>query len=153
MKLSFDFSYPRWLCGVQNKSFTNMLKDSEEFAKSITHVLNKLIPVITDNWDIIKDRPGNQFPHCHPVPPDKVDLVKRIETEIHGKKLLDSEAEQNIKYWQVGLEGIRLFVLYNYSANIMFPIFIDYHHLIHPSKWHNERDTSNLTFCPVSQYC
>ncbi|ETT55821.1 hypothetical protein BSK66_22225 [Paenibacillus odorifer] len=153
VKLSFDFSYPHWLSGIQNKGFTNKLKDSSEFAESIIHIMYKLIPSITNSWDLIKDRPGQIFKHCHAVSDDKIELVKQIEIQIHGKSLLDPEAEQSIKYWQIGIEGIRVFVLYNHSANIMFPIFIDYHHLVYPSIKHNQRDFDSLGFCPVFEYC
>ncbi|MFC3745110.1 hypothetical protein [Paenibacillus sp. GCM10012306] len=153
IKLTFDFSYPNWLSGVRLRDFTNMLKDPHEFAESIVHILNKLIPVVSDNWDSIKFKTNYQFQHCHRVPDDKLPLVKQIEQEIHGKSLLDPDAEHSVKYWQIGIEGIRMFALYNYDSNIMFPIFIDYHHLIYPDKNYNQRDTDHFSFCPISEYC
>lgn len=65
--------------------------------------------------------------------------------------MLDEESLSNV--WQLGThQGVRIICLYHSSIKTMFPLFVDYHHLVHPSSWHNESDYAKNSFCPHSTY-
>lgn len=153
-KLIFDFSYPNWLKGTTYKEFTNMLKNENEFSESMVHIFTKLIPVITENWEQhIKHGGSYQFKHCHVVAEDKIELLEKIVNIIHQKSLLDEESKNDFKYWQVGIQGgLRMYGVYHSNNNIMYPLFVDHHHLIHPSEYHNQKDVSKYAFCAVESY-
>lgn len=159
-EVSFDFSYTNWLKTISIGEFTNKLKGPDEFAELIYIVMNKIIPYITYNWDWIKRNvyPGSGH-NCHPVAEDKLDLVKRIISEIHSNELepLIEDAERDT-LWQLGHQGaVRLIVYYMESSETFYPLFIDYHHLIHPVPGdrrsqvkHN--DYRSKKWCPVESF-
>lgn len=150
--LVFDFSYQQWLQSISVKKFTNMLKDDEQFSKAIVHIFSKIIPAVKENWKNIKNRGRDQFRHCHPIANEKKELVDEIILEIYGKPLLDEKFEE-MNYWQLGVsQGIRLIAIYNHLENIMYPVFIDHHHQIHPDVKHNQKDIYSYQHCAFSKY-
>lgn len=150
-KLIFDFSYKNWLQGIKSQGFTNLLKDDSQFAEYIIHIFQILLSVVQDNWRAIKTRSGG-FVHCHTVAQDKLEQVKKITECIHGNRL-DDEISNEYNFWQLGIQhGIRMVAIYNHDTNVMYPIFLDYHHQIHPSIKYNEDDIDAYEFCPISTY-
>ncbi|MEH7503301.1 hypothetical protein V7152_15030 [Neobacillus drentensis] len=150
--LSYDFSYSNWLKCINNKEFTNRLKDESQFSMSFFEIFQTILPTVQKNWDTIKLNQKKQFPHCHTVPPSKIEMVEKITKEIHGRPLLDEE-DNSLKYWQLGMtQSIRVIAVYNQLKNVFFPVFVDYHHLIHDSVKYNQNDYDQYNFCPVCRY-
>ncbi|WP_440118499.1 hypothetical protein [Paenibacillus sp. QZ-Y1] len=152
--LSFDFSYHNWMRGVEVGNFTSKLRDEASFSKCVVEIFTQLLPIIHENWkEIYKNGASNgQFKHCHTVASNKITLVHKIASEIHGNKF-ETESDDSFNIWQLGTtQSIRLFCIYDHVYNIMYPVFIDYHHLIHLSKNHNQADTSKYSYCPISTY-
>ncbi|EJQ42914.1 hypothetical protein IEQ_05118 [Bacillus cereus BAG6X1-2] len=149
--LIFDFRYSGWLKSIHTKYFTNKLKNETEFASCIYDVMTKVIPTIQKEWEQIKGRSG-QFRHCHPIDSNKIELVTNVIRHIHGVTMLDDDVSNN-SIWQLGThQGIRIIGMYYQPTNTMFPLFVDYHHLIHPSDWHNQKDLDTNSFCPHCHY-
>jgi hypothetical protein len=156
--LSFDFSYKHWQRGISNRNFVNMLKNEEEYARFTYEIFSIILPTVHANWmEIRKNLKKGQFPHCHTVVSEKIPLIETIIEEIHGKKLLDSSlaevSNDTFNYWQLGMRGsVRLIAIYSNKKNTMYPVFVDYHHLIHESDKYNETDLDKYPFCPIATY-
>lgn len=151
--LTFDFSRGDWLKSIKYRDFTNKLDSETSFSNNIFEIFYKLIPNIQQNWnDILKFQGRGQWEHCHPIAEDKLDLVLNIIEEVHGHKF-DSEKKAGPSLWQIGItQNIRLIAIHDYTNNHLTPVFVDYHHLIHPSKFFNQRDYDRYGFCPVCEY-
>lgn len=134
--LSFDFTYKNWLKTVKIKGeFINKLKDKDEYINYITHCLYNLLPFIQENWSDIKVNSSNsyQFPHCHILIGEKKQLALKIIEMIHEKKIFDEEDDYNL--WQFGnKEGLRLIGAHDYQNEVIYPLFIDYHHELYPDR-------------------
>lgn len=159
-EISFDFSYTDWLRTVKLGEFTNMLKNPSEFAELIYTIMNKMIPYITENWHWIEKNvyPGSNH-NCHPVTREKIDLVKDIINQTHSVDLEPIiEGAEKKTLWQLGHQGaVRIIVYYMASSKTFYPLFVDYHHLIHPVPGdrrsqvkHN--DYNSKKWCPVNEY-
>lgn len=158
--ITFDFSYTEWLRTIKIGKFTNKLRDSSEFAELIYTVMNKIIPYITENWHWIEKSvyPGSSH-NCHPVADNKLNEVKGIINNTHSIDLgyLIESGEKKV-LWQLGHQGaVRLIVYYMASNKTFYPLFVDYHHLIHPVRGdrrsqikHN--DYNNKKWCPVESF-
>lgn len=151
--LSFDFSYPDWLKSISNKNFSNRLSDESQFARFIFEIIQKLFPTVQKNWDVIKTNQKKQFPHCHTVAKGKISYVEDIIKDIHGRALMDKDNDDTLTYWQLGItQSIRVIAVYNQNKNVMYPVFVDYHHLMHESVKYNQNDFDSYAFCPVCRY-
>lgn len=155
--VSFDFSYTDWLKTIKIGEFTNKLKNPGEFADLIFVLMNQMIPYITANWNWIEKTVYLGSDHnCHPVTKEKLPLVKKIIKDTHSIDLGPIvETERENVLWQLGHKGkVRLIVYYMESDTTFYPLFVDYHHLIHPVKGdrrsqikHN--DYKSKSWCPV----
>ncbi|MGX7777231.1 hypothetical protein ACVV62_09235 [Streptococcus pluranimalium] len=148
-KVSFNLSYPDWLRGYQSKKkgFSTFLKDETNFAKSITYVLNTLIPKINNDWEPGKN--SYQFKHCHEITINDqpaFDIYKEAIHEIHN---IDIE---QLNLWQFGVSGSIRLICHLEPGNTIYPLLIDYHHLGFESEKHNQNDTNKFSFCPITQY-
>ncbi|QHW33324.1 hypothetical protein GZH47_22700 [Paenibacillus rhizovicinus] len=152
-RLTFDFSYDRWLKSISIKGFTNLLKNEEEFASAIVQVFKDVIPIIQSNWEIIRHNTKLQFPHCHSLAKDKIILVNKIIEEIYNKQLMDESGNENLNYWQLGVkQSLRLIAIFDHSTNIIYPVFLDHFHQIHPSIKHNDNNINKNTLCAYTKY-
>lgn len=150
--LTFDLSNKNWLKSISIKNkFTNMLKDEKEFIRYITELFHDLIPLIQQNGeDMIKDAGTKAWKHCHPINEEKIDLVQKVTDEIGIN--FKGEKKAGPQFWQFGVKGnLRLIAVYDYTNNSLKPLFIDYHHLIHPSIKYNQQDYDNYSFCPIEE--
>ncbi|WP_273125883.1 hypothetical protein [Bacillus weihaiensis] len=153
--LVFDFTYKSWLKSIGDKQFVNKLSDAGDFAQFTFEILYKVFPEVQSNWSIIRQQPGKVFKHCHPVAKEKLNLVKSIAQSIHGRTLLDNDEDysETLSYWQLGTtQSVRVITIYDSTKNVMYPMFVDYHHLIHPSVKHNQTDHKHNKFCPYCRY-
>lgn len=152
--LTFDFSYTNWLRSVSSRNFTNMLKDPNQFGQFIIYTFTKIIPTVQTNWSTIrKNGAVYQFPHCHTISGEKIESIKAVIHEIHGKELCDDVASGELNYWQLGMtQSLRVIAIYSHINNTMYPIFLDYHHQIYPSIKHNDDDIDAYDFCPITSY-
>ncbi|MDU9695131.1 hypothetical protein O0Q50_28445 [Priestia aryabhattai] len=151
--LIVDFSYKDWLKSISNKGFSNKLFDESQFAKFMFDVLYKIFPTVQTNWETIRTQPGKGFRHCHPVDEDKLPVVKKIVQELHGNIAVDIEESESLRYWQFGTtQSVRVVGIYDNARNVVYPLFIDYHHLIHASQKHNQNDHKAYKFCPYCYY-
>ncbi|MFJ7471103.1 hypothetical protein ACIQWI_21410 [Peribacillus frigoritolerans] len=151
--LTFDFSKGDWLKSIKFRDFTNKLDGETMFANNIFELFHKIIPTIQQNWNqIIKSQGRGVWQHCHPIAEDKLDLVLNIIEQIHGHNF-QSEKNAGPSLWQIGItQNIRLIAIHDYTNNHLTPVFVDYHHLIHPSKFYNQPDYGRFDFCPVCEY-
>lgn len=158
--VTFDFSYSEWLRTIKLGEFTNKLRGPHEFAKLIYIVMNKIVPYITENWHWIEKTiyPGSVH-NCHPVSEEKLDKVKEVIKNTHTIDLEPMiETGESKVLWQLGHQGsVRIIVYYMASSKTFYPLFVDYHHLIHPV--HGDRrsqvkhnDYKNKDWCPVESY-
>src|SRR5699024_6610039 len=132
---------------------TNRLPSADHYSESITKCFYEVIPYIQNNWKEIKESSGRRFPHehCHVAATEKKSIIFEIIEEVHGKQLLDEDDDFNI--WQFGAtQGVRLYAIYDHHEETIYPVFIDYHHLIHPSPYFNQPDYSKMAFCPIESY-
>lgn len=151
--LTFDFTYNNWLKSIKSKEFTNKLSGESEFGRFIFEILHKIMPNIQKSWEQIKLNKKTPYRHCHTIAKDKLETVEEIITEIHGKSLLDYGHDETLKYWQLGIsQSIRIVAVYDQNKNIMYPLFVDYHHLLHEDIKYNQRDYDNYEFCPYCVY-
>ncbi|MBH0170993.1 hypothetical protein [Fictibacillus sp. 18YEL24] len=151
--LTFDFSNKNWLMGVSQGRFTNKLSDESMYAAYLTEIFHKLIPNIQQNWlEIIRTPGRGSWRHCHQVDNEKIDLVLAITEQIHGHQFR-TEKTAGPSLWQFGVtQNIRLFAIHDYTNNHLVPLFVDYHHLVHPNKNFNQPDYERYSFCPISVY-
>ncbi|WP_407270591.1 hypothetical protein [Radiobacillus sp. PE A8.2] len=154
--LTFDLSKENWLKGVSitRDSYTNKLKDKDMFIDYITELFHKVIPLIQKNGnDMIRQAGTQGWRHCHPVDEEKLDLSKKILEEIHGQNLTGDKVS-GPQLWQFGVsQNIRLIAIYDYTNNYLTPVFVDYHHLIHPDDNFNQPDYLNgYNYCPIEYY-
>ncbi|GIP63382.1 hypothetical protein J32TS6_19370 [Virgibacillus pantothenticus] len=153
--LTFDLSNKNWLksVNIKNDNYTNMLRNEKEFIDYITQLFHGLIPLIHQNGKEMIKGAGKKWRHCHPVQDEKIDLVQKVTEEIG----IDFKSDQDGKkagpqFWQFGVKGnLRLIAIYDYTNNSLKPLFIDYHHLIHPSIKYNQLDYENYSFCPLEE--
>ncbi|UHA74966.1 hypothetical protein [Paenibacillus sp. 481] len=151
--ITFDFSYSGWLKSVKRREFTNMLRDDSQFAEFLIQLFTKIIPTVQYNWNTIKTNAKYQFPHCHTISQDKISEVDQITYEIHGKALRDEMFNDELNYWQLGIsQSLRVIALYNHYNNTMYPLFLDYHHELHPSINHNQDDIYAYNYCPYHKF-
>lgn len=147
-----DFvEYPNWTHSVRVGDYTNQLKDEKECSKQFYKLINKLLPYIQKQGKKLFNRPD----HCHIIQQEKRTLSCKVIKELHG---FDLPEETDL--WQLSYgEGTRL-VCAVISGNsdedsiIVYPLFIDHHHLIYPSKNKNKQDYGRnaLKFCPQKKY-
>lgn len=150
---SFYSVYP-WIRGtdkfLKKDSFTNYCKDAVQFAEEMKFLFNTLIPKLYEDYQQIFKFGGKnyQYPHCHTISGDKLDLFVRIANEVHQKEFETFEGD-NISWWQIGLsQGIRLVGLYNKDTFEFFPLFVDRHHLIFPNVKYNQSDFDSFKYNP-----
>jgi len=146
--LFFDFRYNFLRCESMKKlGFTNLLKDENEFAKMSFELYSKTIPTIQKAWDARKMGQKAYFPHTHEILRDRVSKVMEIANKLHNDEIVDKYSS----LWQIGTnQSIRLICIR--IDNIMYPLFIDYHHQLYPDIKYNQKDLSKYNFCPYQSY-
>lgn len=151
--LTFDFSKPNWIQCVSLKGFTNKLKDEKMFTKYMVEVFHKIMPILHEyGREIVRQGGTGSWKHCHPIAHEKLDLVIEIAKQLHGEDVINER--EGSQLWQFGITGsVRLIAIHNYTDNYITPLFIDYHHQIHPSIKHNRTDYKSYDFCPVETFC
>lgn len=147
-----DFTaYPNWTHSIRVNSYTNELKNEKECSKQFYKLVNKLFPFLQEEGANLYKK-GQ---HCHIIKDKERELAVKIIKKLHGLDLLS-----DVDLWQLAYgEGTRL-VCVLVSGNdkdgtiVVYPLFIDHHHLIYPSKNHNQKDFSQKAcrFCPQKQY-
>ncbi len=155
--ITFDFSYKNWLATVSFKDFSNRLFNESQYSQFMYEIFSVLIPTVHENWNEIKKNTKVIFPNCHTIAKEKIGLVEEIIELTHGKKLLDEslleDSDDSYNYWQLGVkQSVRLIGIYSNSRNIMYPVFVDYHHQIHIDPWFNGKDLEKYPFCPKLEY-
>lgn len=134
--------YPRWTDTVQIGDFTNCLQDSNEALRHFFFIVNRWIPDIEDyGMDIFSGKAD----HCHSLGEKNRELAIKIIHKIHGKRVLDDDSE----LWSLGgkTEEIRIIGTFvNSQIHVFYPLFIDHHHLVYPSKKYNSPDYKNFSF-------
>lgn len=144
-------TFPNWTHSIRVKNYTNQLKNEKECSKSFYKLVNKLFPFLqTEGTNLFTG-----LKHCHLIKDQKRELAVGIIKEIHG---IDLSTE--VELWQLAYgEGTRLVSALVSGKDedgtvVVYPLFIDHHHLIYPSKNHNQKDLSEKScrFCPQKQY-
>lgn len=151
-KVTFDFSYKNWLQSItiKGKDFTNKLYNEKQYSEMITTLFSKLVPYIQEHWKDIKSNNGKnyQYRHCHIIKDEPKNLVLEIAESIHKNPILDEE--DDFKIWQFGtVQGVRLITIFDHNNEVLYPIFVDYHHQIYPSQSYNQKDLMNYTYSPM----
>ncbi len=157
MGLVIDFSYQTFLGTAKNKRFTNFLRDKEEYIKSITHILNKMIPEISAKS--INELKSDKRYHTHLLTGTKAEEAIAILREIvkncysynndDAEKWLDNQGIYMQKLWQVSCPdstGIRLIGFLEENSVIFHVLFIDYYHQLFPDEKHNQSNIDKNEF-------
>ena len=138
-----DFTkYPKWTDTVKVGSFNNCLKDVNEASRHFFFIVDRLIPDIESYGANIFT---SKTKHCHILRDDNAKKARKIIRSIHGNNFLDDDAD----IWELAAktEEIRLIgVFVNDTVRRFYPLFIDHHHLLYPSKKYNQLDYKQYKF-------
>lgn len=132
-----------WYKTVSINGFTNLLRKSDDLCDELTYIMGEFFPIIYKEHDCIFNNRG--YRHCHKVNlhSKNIQLYEKIIKEI-GKDIEFNSVKDML--WQVGLTGsIRIIGVL--SENTFYPLFIDRHHLLHPSEKHNQKDLKKYQCC------
>ncbi|MGY3779140.1 hypothetical protein [Isobaculum melis] len=155
-KTIIDFSkYPNWTHSTRIGNFTNQLKNEKECAKNYYILVSKLFP-------FLQNQGGDLFTginHCHLLN-DSDDKKYRTQAINIIENIHNVKFDKSLELWQLSYgQGIRLVGAMvkggdNNNQTIIYPLFIDHHHLIYPDKNHNQKDLSKKAckFCPQDKY-
>ena len=125
---------------VKMDSFTNFLKDSNEFSQYIDDLFHKMIPEIhKKKFSEISNKSYNY----HPIQGENLILTKKI-LNTYGIQLQDDE-EENLLQFSSGTGGVRF--VGRRLGNIFKLYFLDFHHLIYPNIKYNIPDYKKNDFC------
>lgn len=148
-----DFkAFPKWMHSIRCDDFTNEFTSIEECSEHLFKLLSKLFPYIQEENKKIFTGAG----HCHTITDPKKkgkknkDNKPRSKVEKIVKKLHDIDLDPETEVWQLSYgEGIRLVaVLISKGEDIiLYPLFIDQHHIIYPDKHNNQSDLSAESCC------
>lgn len=145
----FFFSNPNWMQGARVRGgVTTFLKDPEQYAEKTAIILTSLLPKLMSDWDSLYPSPNrHQYAHCHSLRDDALLRAKDVIRKIYGESL-DVESEYMKNIWQFGFsQGVRLICGVS-GRNKIYPLFVDYHHLLFPNDHYNEHDYETYRFCP-----
>lgn len=134
--------YPNWTKSIKVGEFTNHFKDINEALRHFYLIINRIIPDIESYGRGIF---AGKADHCHKIYGDQRNLAYKIIRKIHGEKTLDEDSE----LWELAgkTEEIRIIGTFvNESITIFYPLFIDHHHLLYPSKFYNQLDYKNYSY-------
>lgn len=138
---------------LKKYSFTNNLRDGEQLSKYLVELIENTVSKINQDSDNIFDNFSSrkQYPHCHSISEDKIELVKAISLELHANDFSDVTEDSDYSWWELGFSGsARIFGIMSKSDNCFYPLFIDWHHLIYPDIKHNKADYRNYKYDPHS---
>lgn len=147
----FILSNEKWMDGVRiDHEITTCLKNEEQFASKSAILMTRLIPKMMQDWKnffpVAKIKKG----HCHKLSDGALTRAKKVIDAIYGDQFAD-EAEHLQNIWQFGFgQGVRLICGISENKEV-FPLFVDYHHLIEPAKKYNQHDFSSYRYCPRRQ--
>ncbi|CAJ1185032.1 hypothetical protein [Companilactobacillus paralimentarius] len=136
---------------LKKDGFTNNLQDATQFSKYLVALIEKTISKINQDSTNIFDDFSNrgQYPHCHYVSKDKIQLVQRISLELHDNDFSEVTKDSDYSWWELGFNGSsRIFGIMSKSDNCFYPLFVDWHHLIYPDIKHNSNDYKNYKYDP-----
>lgn len=147
----FILSNEKWMDGVRvDHEMTTCLKDQEQFANKSANIMTKLLPKMMQDWKTIFKNPNGKNKHCHELEGKALDRAKKVIAAIYGDRV-DYEAEHLQRIWQFGFgQGVRLVCGITDSTDV-FPLFVDYHHLLSPDKNFNQQDFMRYRYCPRRQ--
>lgn len=129
--------------------FTNLCKDSEQFACLITTLLEDIIPVVNKNYDSIFFKFDKKYRHCHQLDEKKASLANKLSKELTSTDFSDIVDGSDYSWWQLGVkESIRIVGIFSKTDNVFYPIFVDWHHLMFSSIKYNQADFSKYSYCP-----
>ncbi|MFC6165047.1 hypothetical protein ACFP3T_10230 [Lactiplantibacillus dongliensis] len=149
-KLFIDFNhYPNWTHAYVGRKFTNALSNEHEAAQHFFFLINEFFGDIEAN---IKPILANNQRHCHRLTDVERELALKVIGKLHPNVKLDEES--NI--WQLAAKrssGIRVIgVIVTEQLYYFYPLFIDHHHLLLPSKKYNQRDYKKYNFLPQESW-
>lgn len=147
----FILSNDKWMDGVRiDNEMTTCLKDQEQFASKSAILMTRLIPKMMQDWKRIFPVPRESGGHCHKLSDDALTRANKVIEAIYGNQFAD-EAEHLQNVWQFGFgQGVRLVCGISENKEV-FPLFVDYHHLIEPDDNYNQHDFSRYRYCPRRQ--
>lgn len=148
---SFCSNYP-WLSSVnllKQHGFTNFHFNSQKCVEDMVLIIHEIIPFLhKNNAEIFK---YGKYEHCHVVDKNKINLCNTI-LEIVTNHSSEQIIDESCTWWQIGIkQGVRLVGIYNSNTKTFYPIFVDWHHLLHPSVKFNQLDYSNCKYNPTKK--
>lgn len=159
-RLIIDFkAFPKWTHSIRCDDFTNEFSSAEECSENLFKLINKLFPYLQEEHKNIFNGAG----HCHTIVDStkkrkKKAKVNKPRTKVSKivKQLHGTDLDPSAEVWQLSYgEGIRLIgvLLSNDKDVILYPLFIDQHHIIYPSDNHNQTDMSSASYSFRPQEC
>ena len=134
---------------LNSDGFTNLCKDSEQFACLITTLLEDIIPDVNKNYDSIFFKFNKQYRHCHQLDEEKASLANKLSKELISTDFSEIVDGSDYSWWQLGLkESIRIIGIFSKTDNVFYPIFVDWHHLMFSSVKYNQADFAKYSYCP-----
>lgn len=121
------------------ETFTNYLKDKEEFTRDINFIFHEAIPLLqSKKFSEIMNSSYNY----HVIKGDQLKTVKAIMKDYNPR--IDYDDNSLIQF-SSGIRGVRF--IGERQENIFKILFIDFHHLLCPSQKYNNTDYGNNSFC------
>lgn len=150
-KSNFRFvtAYP-WLKSTNNLykkyKFTNFLRNSEEYSKKVTELIEEIILKINSDSEELFKRDSK---HCHSLKGHQLEIVQEISKELIDNDFKQATDEKDYVWWQIGFKGsTRLIGILSKSNNCFYPIFVDWHHLLFSSEKYNSFDYKKYNYNP-----
>lgn len=134
--------YPHWTDTIQLNTFTNYLRDPKEALRHFFFILDRLFPDIEGYG---KDIFSGKADHCHLLHGKQERLARKVIRRIHGDRVLDGLTE----IWELSARTEEIRIIGSFvtdKMHVFYPLFIDHHHLIYPSKLYNSPDYKNFSF-------
>lgn len=132
-----------------NKDFTNRYSNEKEFAKKIYEVNSKLFPYIQQNIELIF---AHKAKHCHTLDAKISETARKVIFNIHRRDI-----DESTELWQLAAGGSTRLIcalLSKTDGTVLYPLFIDHHHLLLPDDTgsNNKTDYSKCKFNPQDRY-
>lgn len=147
-KVIINFSYENWIIGESVDDFTTYTENREKYNEDITFILNTLLPYVYKKWS--KD---SQFGNCHSL--NDFNKPRTREANIKYRKIIEkihptiSTKKDDLELFQLGLKrSMRL--ICGKIDNTLYPLLIDHYHLGYDSKYHNQKDFTKFSYCPIN---
>lgn len=138
--ISFNFSeYEKWTYSIKCGKFNNHFKNFEQASRHFYFILSELFPYVSSHTEEVFN--GRQD-HCHILRKENEKFARQVINKLYGNDRLD----ETIELWELGKPTQEIRVIGSFVDRTFYPLFIDHHHLIYPSKKYNDPDYEKYSY-------